>query len=399
MRLPAIKLFPALLFAIWISAGLFAVDFGLELTNTGGIKNVDEIDWSSDHKATLWFALPFDTAGKNILSIEGSAYASKPAFSSGYRFFPDLDLCRLSLTPLSASGFKISMDVGRIATGDITGMILNQMVDGTEFHIMLPFGNLDLLGGYTGFLNVRKGGSLMTTDDQKNAATDKLFEFGSYRAIAKITFQKPQLIGPVDFILEGLGQYDIRRFMENEYSEVVDTAYGTAGFSLPMGSALFFNLSGTYQFGVLDSKADDKKYLETSFLVSDRFHLFPAKGLLIYLQGDYNPANNEVFTGFLPISFSPAGTMFTSGMANLIRIQTGLNINPASILNLDLSAKAFLNSPGGVIDTDLYSGTEASLGATLKIATDLRFRLDSCVYLPFEQDLQYQASLKAIFAL
>ncbi|HQL31764.1 MAG: hypothetical protein BWY39_00493 [Spirochaetes bacterium ADurb.Bin269] len=399
MRSPVNKLLPALLLLAGISTAVFTADYGLELTNTGGIRHTDEFDWNSDHKATFWLSIPFDTAGRNTLSVEGSAYASKPAFSSDFRFFPDLDLLRLSMTPLSGDGYKISIDAGRIATGDITGLILNQMVDGTEFHFLLPFGNLDLMAGYTGLLNARKGGSLMTTDDQENAATDKLFAFGSYRAIGKITIQFPQLLGPVDLVLEGLGQYDIRRFMESDYTELVDTIYGTVVISMPVSSMAFFNLTGMYQFGVLDSAADDKRYLETSMLASARFDVFPAKGFQFYLQGDYNPANSDFFTGFLPISFAPAGTLFTQGIANLVRIQTGVSFNPLHLLNIDAGAKAFLHSPGGEIKKDLYSGSEATLGMTLKISSDLKFRLDGCIYLPFEQDLQYQASLKAVFAL
>lgn len=377
---------------------LFSFDFGVELTNGAGISYIEKIDWNTEHKATLWLTKTLDSLGDNTLSIEGSFYGSKPGSDKDFRFFLDLDLLQLSLTPINSEKMNLSLDAGRFSTSDITGMILNQTIDGLELHFILPYANFDLTAGYTGFLNVRKGLALMSIDDTKNSETDKIFAQGSSRALAKATLQFPQLIGPMDLIIEGLGQYDARRILESDYTELLDTAYGTINLNSPLTNSIFLNISATYQNGILEIKDGAQKYSNQSFLVSTRLDFYPTKKSMAYAQFDLNPANSDIFTGLKPITFIPSGNINTSGLANKMRAQLGLFVNPIKTLSLDASGKTFFNTPGEDVE-NIYLGSEVNFGASYGLFSDLKMRLDSSLFMPNKEKIQYKASLKIIFAL
>ena len=382
-----------------LSTGIAAaIDSGAELTNTGGLRYAEEASWYTDHKSTLWITVPLGSGTASSLALEGSAYASKPADETSFKFFADIDLLRLSLVPVSRPQLRLSLDAGRFPAADITGLVLNQSVDGAEFHTSLPFGNFDFLAAYTGFLNIRKSGSLMTADDYADAgaAMDRAYAFGPARAVGKLTFQAPQAIGNTDLILEALGQYDLRRFIKTDYDETVDTVYATVALSGPLLTALYYSVSGTAQAGILEAGT---LYSETSVLASFRFDLYPAAGHQLFAQALFSPGDSEYITGFLPVTFQSAGTLYPGGYDNLLRLSAGWQYNPVAFLNADIGAKSFIHPTEPSDDAGLYDSTEVTVGATVKATSDLRFRLDSAVLFPAGEDFRYQASLKAILDL
>ncbi len=389
MKITKLCVFTALL--VLATASLGAFDYGLELSNTGGVNYLTKATYYTDHKGTLWLTIPFDSSNSNSLSIEGSAYAAKPSSTDTFAVFADLDLFRLSLVPYKSAKTKISVDAGRIPASDVTGFILNQSVDGAEFHGAFPFGNIDFLAGYTGLLNVRKGGALMTPSDSADAKTTDIYVFGSKHVIGKFTIQLPQLIGTTDLIVEAVGQYDLRA--KTDSTETVHTVYGTVSASGPVTNILYYSLDGTFQAGVLDS---DKTYSETSAIASIRFDLFPAPGNQLFAQFIYSPGNDSLFTGFLPITFQGAGTLYTAGYANLMRASAGYYFNPLPMLNFDIAGKVFMHPKKTDTGIGLYDCTEVTAGITVKATSDLRFRFDSALQIPNSGDNQYQASLKAI---
>jgi hypothetical protein len=382
------------------SAGIAgAFDFGLELTNTAGINYVSESSLYTDHKGTVWFEIPFDNSNNNSLSVEASAYASNPVNTdfSDFTYYADVDLFRLSLVPFTSGKSRIALDAGRISVGDITGLVLNQAVDGVEFHGSFFFGNIDFLAAYTGLLNVRKGTSLMTQDDWSDSTdnADEIYATGASRIIGKATVQLPQAFGSTDIILETVGQYDMRRNVESDYIEVVDTIYGTVAASGPIFNNLYYSLSGTYQGGIIESTDVDETNSVNSALASLRMDLFPGPGSQLFAQIVYSPGDSSFFSGFLPITHQSSGTLYTPGYANLLKASLGWYFNPFAALNFDAGGKVFMHT----VETDaqpFYECTELSVGATLKITGDLKFRLDTDINMPNEGDTQYQAALKAI---
>ena len=374
-----------------------AFDFGFELSNKAGFENTSAPDWYTDHKETLWITVPFDAKNENSLAIEGSVYASKPAQGTKYRFYADLDLFRISLVPVSLPDFKLSLDMGRIATADITGFVLSQKIDGIEFHGTFAFGNIDLMAGYTGLLNAREGVTLMTTDDTDDYATESFYAFGAKRAVGKLTLQFPQLVGTSDLVIEGVGQYDMRRFVNPAYSQVVDTLYGTVSLNGPIVDSIFYQLSGTWQSGVLNQAS--VSYSENAILASLRVDAFPMEGNHLFAQFIYTPPQSDLFSDFLPVSFYKAGTLYEQGYGNLMKASAGWFFTPASFLNLDLGGNVFFNSKETSVGSGLYNGTEITGGATLRLTSDLRFRIDSAFLFSLSQAMQYQAAVKAILEL
>ena len=388
------------IFLLSLASLTFAIDTGFELTNKAGWKNTGDADGFTDHKATFWVTVPFNNANTTSLSVEGSLYASKPA-NDTFKFYADLDLFRFSLVPYAGDGVKISMDAGRIPVSDVTGFILNQNVDGADIHGSFKFGNVNFMAGYTGLLNARKSGALMSVDDYADAAvTNAIYKIGSSRAIGKLTVQLPQLIGKTDLIFEATGQYDMRKYTKSDYDELVNTAYGTLSLSGPVTNILFYSVSGTYQTGTMTEKITDSSGSINSVLGTVHFDLFPAAGNQMNAQFSYSPGEigNFSVAGFIPITFQQAGTLFTEGNRNLMKASLGWNCNPMKQFNFDVGGKAFMyaKTPEGL---NMYRGTEATGGATIKLTSDVKFRLDSAILFLYKQQIQYQASLKAIITL
>ncbi|HHU36668.1 MAG TPA: hypothetical protein GXZ47_05500, partial [Treponema sp.] len=203
---------PAIIVVLLLLATIatYALDFGVELSNTVGIKKVEKTEFLTDHKETIWATIPFNNQNTTSLSIEGSFYASKPAALDTFDYYIDLDLFRLSFTPQNSPSGKITMQVGRISLSDVTGKILNQAIDGFEIHAIKSFGNASFFAGYTGLLNARQEKNLMTADDIADIATDDVYAFGAKRAVAKAAVQFPNLFAGTDLLFEVLGQYDLR---------------------------------------------------------------------------------------------------------------------------------------------------------------------------------------------
>jgi hypothetical protein len=390
------KLLTATILTLACAAATFAIDYGLELSNKGGIQNRGTFDWSTDHKETLWFTLPFDTSNTNSLALEGSAYAAKKPGSTGFTFYADLDLLRISLVPVSQKGLRLSADLGRINTSDVTGFVLGQKIDGLEFHSSLPFGNIDFMAGYTGLLNARKGFNLMTKDDALDYDTSSVYSLGASRAVGKFSFQIPQFIGSTDVVLEGVGQYDLRNIVRSSYMQLLNTAYGTVSFNGPLLNNLYYSLSGTYQTGTLK---EAKESSENALLASFRLDMFPVDGNHLFAQFVYTPKRSSFFSDFLPITYQSAGSMYPYGYGNLMKASAGWYFNPAKSVNFDIGGNVFFNSSEVKAGAGLYNSTEVSGGATFKLTNDLRFRLDSLFYFPNSAAMEYQGGVKMILEL
>ncbi len=378
------------------SALLFAFDFGFELSNSVGGKYVSDLDWFTDHKGTVWINVPFDSAGHSSLAVEGGFYASRPLGSDEYTWFADLDLFRLKLNPGSSGGARVSFDIGRLPESDVTGFVLGQNVDGVEIHGIFPFGNIDVFAGYTGLLNTRKGGALMTSDDQSDMAdnADQPYGIGSKRAVGKVTLQVSQVFGALDVLLEGIGEYDLRPLMESDYSEAASLGYGTLSLTAPLGSSAFATLSGTWQSGLKESGGSEGS--SNSLLASARFDAYPSAKNQFWGQFIYTPLRSDFFDVFTPVSYQSLGTLYARNFENLMRASAGWNFNPLKTFNLDFGGKVFMTAQTTDTQPDLYEGSEVSAGATLRAASDLKFRLDSYCWIPADGDMEIQAALKAI---
>ena len=386
----------AALLMIFTAALLSATDFGLELKNTGGIEKIEDAEFYTDHKATLWATIPFNNKNSNSLAIEGSFYASKPAGVDEFDYYVDVDLFRLSLTAQQNEKGKIIVDAGRFPVGDATGILLSQGLDGVEVRGIRSFGNFSFLAGYTGLLNARQEKNLMTMDDVMDILTDDIYALGAKRAVAKVTFQFPELFGGADLIVEALGQYDLREQLDSDAYETVHTGYGTLAINGPFTPSVFYSLSGTFQTGVLDS---DDTYSEHAILGVARVDAFPVPDANIYAEFVYTTGEDDFFSHLLPITFQSAGTLYGSGYGNLMRAKTGVFYTPMDILNLDLGASLFMYSKETDEADGLYSATEINTGATFKATTDLRLRFDGTLLFPKDEDMQYQAEITVVFNL
>ncbi|ULQ59580.1 hypothetical protein K7I13_14110 [Brucepastera parasyntrophica] len=391
------KKLPILFFLILLMGiPVFAIDYGFELSNKGGIRIRDDADFFSEHRATAWMTIPFDINNRNSLALEGSVYTTKKE-EGGYTFYLDLDFLRFSFNPVNTDRLTFHIDAGRLPVRDATGILLNQSVDGADFRMSMPFGNMALFAGYTGLLNARKTGALMTADDYADYVSDKIYALGAQRIIGKFTLHIPELAGSTDLIIEILGQYDMRDIIQSDYSELVNTIYGTISLTGAITNSLYYTLTGGVQGGILDTKTE--QYSEIAALGLANLMFFPVINNQFFLEFLYTTAPNKVLTTLLPITFQNAGTIYSMGYENLMKATLGWIFTPFSFLNFDVDAKLFMY-PGKQDNVEsLYIGTEVNAGVTWEVFSDLRVRFEAGIFLPNEEKIQTLLSLKAIFAL
>ena len=380
---------------IFITTGMiYAFDFGLNMSNGGGFSSLEKPDWFTENKENFWFRLPFDNSTNNYITAAGSVYTIKPVLES-FSYYADLDLLHFSLLPVSEDTFSIGFTAGRMAVSDVTGFVLNQTLDGLEFDSSFKFGNVNFMTGYTGLLNARENDATMSIDDYQDANTDAIYALGSSRLIGKLTIQIPQFIGNAELVAEGIGQYDMRRFLETNPAELIDTAYGTLSLNGALANNLFYSVSGTYQAGITEN---NKTTTENSTIASIRFDSFISENNRMFAQFIYTPGSNDYFGEFLPVTFQTAGTLYTKGYDSLMKASAGWRFNPFEFVNVDFGGNVFLLS-NVTAKQDMYNATEILSGATFRISQELKLRLDTSLLFPNEEDLQYQASLKAILEL
>lgn len=375
---------------------LTATDYGLELMNKVGVTKLDEAELFTEHKATLWGTFPFNNENTRSLAVEGSVYASRPADTSEFDYYVDVDLLRFSTTVRNDDSGRILIDIGRFPVSDSTGIILNQGMDGFSLEMVRDFGNLSFFAGYTGLLNARQEETLMTVDDSTDSATDDIYAIGARRVVGKAVLHIPEIFGSSDLLIQTMGQYDLRDQIDSDAAEIMHTVYGTVMLTGPFNPTLFYTVSGTFQSGILDS---DDTYSLHSILAVGRLDYYPVPATQVYTEIMYTSGEDSFFSHFQPITSQDAGTLYAGGYSNIIKGTAGVNYNSMDMLNLDGSIAVFLY-PQEVDGFDgLYTATEINAGATFRATSDLRMRGSGALLFPKDEDMTYQAELKVVFNL
>lgn len=391
IRIPAI-----LAFMIVTLSAPAAFDYGLELSNSGGIKKVEDPEFFTDHKETIWITAPFNNKNTASLAVEGSFYAEKPAGEDDFDYYLDIDLFRYKNILSNNTQGKITLNAGRLPVSDSTGKILNQPLDGFELQGIKAFGNFSFFAGYTGLLNARQETILMTADDRADCVTDDIYALGAKRVVAKASIQIPELIAGADLIIEALGQYDLRDSLESDAAETIHTGYGTLIVSGPASPTVFYTLGATFQTGVLDS---DDTYSEHAIMGLGRIDVFPSKQLSFSTEVIYTTGEDDFFSFFLPITYQNAGTLFSYGYSNVMKGSAGLQYNPMDMLNVNAGIAVFMYPKEIDTEDGLYRATEASAGITYKLYSDLKLRFDGTLLFPKDEDMLYKTELRVIFNL
>ena len=106
-----------------------------------------------------------------------------------------------------------------------------------------------------------------------------------------------------------------------------------------------------------------------------RMDIYPFAGNQMYTQILFSAAPGDFFTNFLPITFQSAGTLYSGGYSNLMRATAGWYCNPLDFLNIDVAGNVFLDTKNAMTGASFYNATELTAGATIRAASDLKFRL------------------------
>ena len=133
-------------------------------------------------------------------------------------------------------------------------------------------------------------------------------------------------------------------------------------------------------------------------LFSGRLDFFLPFKNHVFAKVEYNSANTDDFSGLQAITYSPVGSLYTFNLENLTVIQGGWTWTPMNAMNISLDSGLFLTSPGGTEKSE-YKGTETTLTVVYKILSDIKLHAKTSFLFNENQNIEYLASLKFIFAL
>jgi hypothetical protein len=127
--------------------------------------------------------------------------------------------------------------------------------------------------------------------------------------------------------------------------------------------------------------------------------VFPAPKNHLFGEFLYTTAESADLTTVLPITSQTPGTLYAGSYKNLMKASAGWYFNPLKQLNFDLTGNMFFFSEKPEGQDSVYGATEITGGATFRTTSDLNFRLNGTLLFPNEDDMQYQAEVKAVLSL
>lgn len=210
---------------------VFAAVSGSALDVGGNLSSRTDLDQSGTallNSASVWARNNPITDNDPILRYVLEAEAtSRLTFRDGGQdseLYADIALANLRATlPGIPDDRTVSeFTVGRYTFAEETGLIFSDTVDGTEFRLDYPAVAVRGAGGYSGLIDGRNTGIIMT-DDDRAAVFDEEQRAGSRRVVTALSATVLQLADRHDLTAGSLAQWDMRD--ESEAGEVLDSQY------------------------------------------------------------------------------------------------------------------------------------------------------------------------------
>ncbi len=365
--------------------GLFKTGLGFDINKR---PNYTGVNFKNSEGLSLWAKQSLDKEGLYNFGIQGSylfkaskRIAPKNNWSANIQNILDIDLLKFSfLIPVKDSGLSIS--VGRYSLADVTGLILNQNLDGIyisyESYKKMNFSTHFSIA-YTGLLN-----AYTTPMNAKvSYSSNKVYKLAA-NCIALTGFFNI----PVSKYQHSIS-LDLNSFIDIKNSGRTKT-YLTALANGPIYSNLYFILSAT---GKLESGGSSK--LRGGFaLNADLAYYFYKKTSKVgfktqWFSGGTNSFNSFTVTNTSKVKFKP--------VRNLWKTALYFGIKPIEDLSLNTEL-ALMCSGKKSGSASLYKGLEWNFSANYVLLSDIYIGFDGGVFIDRNKNVDTSLKLKAMLS-
>lgn len=340
MKKRIISLTICLLLIFVVVSPLSAFDVGgqLDTVLSFGGRNWFNDDFSGaiglSEKATAWFRTPLPLG---TLSIESSwtfnlSYAfvwpltlvDAQIFSIGNKL--DVSLVKYNL-PIPIGSNPLDINVGRFAVADLTGLILNQNIDGLYATLPFKYFSVSAGAGYTGLQNAKttKVYGISVTPEESS-----IYEFAPGYVAVLARIKAPNLIGGQSFDAE------VNMFINCNTVEETDQltrSYVTVGAHGSIIPLLYYNATFTGGFALGPEP---------------KIGMMGNAGLSFYpnfLSSSLTVSTLFATSNFLPFTDIPLSVDGKIGCSDLLKLAVAISMKPVDKWLANLEA-ALLYSSG-----------------------------------------------------
>ncbi|MBN1698097.1 MAG: hypothetical protein JW881_11335 [Spirochaetales bacterium] len=432
------------------AVNLFSIDFGGYIDNATSYSIDEATGFYQIDRIALWLNQGLGENGS--FSVNGNYTYALDMPVSG-----DLDLLLLQYKWLLDGGdlSMLSLDLGRFAFTDPTGLVLDHNADGFRLGFSYPAAILSVGFGYTGLLFKHNTTITLSIGDSADRSDPDVW-FAPGRMLGTIDCRFPDVAPGTDLWASLLFQKDLRsgdQIVEEGTEEpqlaggFYDSVYAGTGLSGRMAPSLYYSAFAYVETGrSLTYEDDDESYTGKSygyepvlaFLAGFEISYYAESlsfsriGLeAVFASGDEDAVScvegNIEGPSFLftPISNRESFIVFDPALSNLFYMTASYQIKPLALAGygmLDevlalLSATAFFRPTTGVIsetrglvpDSDaVYLGTEIDFIINFRPFSDLGMSLGNGFFIPFtgsggafdsaERDFEYCIQFELSFS-
>jgi hypothetical protein len=419
----------SLILATAFLAGLPAFDWGGTIDNSTTLSYTGSDQWLQEDKLALWFATPIGSYLE--FTIQGS-YTFSYTQPGPIEHILDIDLLHLEGAFLLGQNksSQLRFIAGRFPNSDMTGLVLNDRMDGLTFEWITAVANTSVSIGYTGLqlepVSTISISSADNTDKEDPALAPP-------RLIGSLQAQFPELFLRQDLFVSALIQQDLREegatFPVDGLGGKISSQYFGLAMGGPVVSSLYHkifaylgtgsapsNVLGTPEYAPILSLLTGftLRYFMEEFL-SSKVEL----GMLIASgDEDFDVIPNGYYEGntldranvFIPISRQQLAVAFSPRLGNLIVLDAGYSLKPRKNLQTALKGYLFLRPTSGpimdarTINSDSkYLGTELDGIVNFRPFSDLGASLALGLFLPMggafaNQDVLFKGQLEISFS-
>lgn len=349
-----------LLFTLNLSAfeggGILRTGLGFDLTkDTQNLNHYDSL--------SLWGKQNLDKEGNYNFALQTSYIFNigkpiKPAQKSYTTNLLNLDMFKFSfLIPIGKD--SLSIDAGRYNIADITGVILNQNIDGVYLAYRMPKFSVFVNLGYTGLLNVYLNPTTAYNAKAISSKNTKLYKLAPSFFHLSALFQIPfaSLRHSVDM--------DINSFISTG-QPITGNNYASVSVNGPIVSSLFYRAAAS-----LSALIRNKQKLRMGFYAAGELNYYFQKyGSKIGFKTQFFSGENNKFESF---TLTNASRVRFIEYTDLWKTGLDFSIKPVQdlFLSTDLNLMTNTNS-----SKELLKGIEWTASATYTILQDIALSTD-----------------------
>lgn len=313
------------------------------------------------------------------------------------------------LTP-AAGGAITEISVGRREVADLTGRIISQPIDGFLLQRSGPTAVAVFGVGYTGLLREEQGPPpfTLTTREDAESEADRL---APATLFTQVRLLLPEFWERHSPSLELASRLDQRSFGDlDSGNDSLDLYLTTLGLSGPLGTRLFYDLSGTGQLGLYRTNRPDANRDATTVLaglVRGSFRWFPQTSVptrlaleLLLASGDSEGApllegqGDRINTSFLPAGGPAPWVTYPGTLSNLFHPRVSADLRLLEPLRLSVAGGPFFRVsqepvatiPESALTRNLPLGAEISGEIAFEPVRELILELNSSIFVPWTRE-------------